>query len=117
MGGNEGCSDDTKCHIQICCRDDWPEDEGCEGRSLGNDGCCVEGVEEVRLFQVGRQAELEVEEEGRNASTEGREPFHQGAMRFQGQACIEDCEGLRHEEAQGSHQLREALRRVMCTPC
>merc|ERR1711974_45445 len=103
--------------IQIGSRDDWPEDEGCEGRSLGNDGRCFEGVKEIGLFQVGREAELEVEEEGCYASTEGREPLHQGAMCLQGQTGVEDCEGLRHEEAQGSHQLREreASRRVMCT--
>ena len=28
--------------------------------------------------------------------------------RLQGQACVQDCEGLCHEEAEGRHQLRAA---------
>merc|ERR1712232_309994 len=80
---NEGHNDDTDCDIQIGSRDDRPEDEGCEGCSGGYDGCCGDIVEEVGLFQVGWQVELEAEEESRDAGPEGREPVHQGAVCLQ----------------------------------
>ena len=35
----------------------------------------------------------------------GRESFHQGAVRFQGQACFQDCACVGHEEDEGGHQL------------
>merc|ERR1712084_27664 len=65
-----------------------------------------EGVEEDRIFQACWRFELEIEEEACNASSQRCESFHQGAMRLQGQASIQDREGVPHEETQGIDQLR-----------
>merc|ERR1712139_692228 len=85
--------------------DNWLEDEGCEGHRGGNHGCCISGVEEDWRLQARWDAQHEAEEEARHTCTQGSEPIHQGAMRLQGKACLEDREGPRHEEAQGGHQL------------
>merc|ERR1712139_548814 len=59
------------------------------------------GGEEVWRLQARRHAEHEAEEQASNEGTQGHQPFHQGAVRFQGEACLEDGEVLRNEEAQG----------------
>merc|ERR1719428_2678963 len=62
-------------------------------------------VEEERVLQVRRCIELEIEEEGCDGSSQGHQPFHQGAMRLQGKACFQDSEGPRSQEIQGPCQL------------
>ena len=75
--------------------DNPPESKRLSGRfptqffPLNNCGA----VEEERVFQVRRCFELEVEEEGRDASSQGHQSIHQGAMCLQGEACVADCEG------------------------
>merc|ERR1711985_90608 len=68
------------------------------------------GGEEVWRLQTWRYAEHEVEEQASNEGTQGHQPLHQGAVRFQGEACLEDCEVLRDEEAQGDALKGRGLR-------
>merc|ERR1719284_670907 len=82
-------------------RDHRIEDERCEERRGCLDGCGRGAGEEVWVLQARRHAEHEAEEQAGNQGTPGHQPFHQGAMRFQGEACLEDGEVLRDEEAQG----------------
>merc|ERR1711918_173495 len=72
--------------------------EECRGRIHGRGRGAGE---EVRVLQGRRYAEHEAEEQASNEGTQGRQPIHQGAVRFQGEACLEDGEVLRDEEAQG----------------
>merc|ERR1711904_529449 len=77
------------------------EDERCEERRGYLDGGGRGAGEEVRVLQAWRYAEHEAEEQAGNEGTQGHQPIHQGAVRFQGEACLEDGEVLRDEEAQG----------------
>merc|ERR1712166_1398495 len=52
-------------------------------------------------------AQHEVEEEGRQRGKEGHQPIHQGTLRLQGQAGIQDGQVLCNEETQVGAQLRE----------
>merc|ERR1712183_963850 len=56
-------------------------------------------------FQAWWCLELEVEENCCKASAQGCEPFHERAMHVQGEARVENREGIRHEETQGHDQL------------
>merc|ERR1712187_249827 len=107
--GYEGkCYVGVRC-VQLCCRDDWLEGQGRQGRRGGLGSSCGRGTEEERIFQARRRVEPKVEEETCHASSQRRQSFYQGALRLQGQASFKNCEGLPHEEAQGDDQLREAL--------
>merc|ERR1711904_477178 len=66
--------------------------------------------EEVRLLQACRYAEHEAQEQTGNEGTQGHQPLHQGAVCFQGEACIEDSEVLRDEEAQGDALSQRGVR-------
>merc|ERR1739848_599922 len=109
--GNEGHEswrrDDTDRCVPVCGRDHGVEDERCERCRGGTDGCGCGSGEEVRLLQACRHAQHEAEEQAGHEGTQGCQPLHQGAMRFQGQACLEDGALPPDEEAQG-----DALKRV-----
>merc|ERR1712048_1531939 len=66
---------------------------------------CSSAAEEERVLQVRRRIKPEVEEEGRNSSSQRYQSFHQGAMRLQGEACVPDCEGPCTQAFQGLGQL------------
>merc|ERR1711865_1139275 len=63
------------------------------------------GAQEERFVQVGWHVEHETQEEGCCPCTQGCEPLHQGAVRVQGQASLQDREVLCHEEVEGVAQL------------
>merc|ERR1712216_543778 len=63
-------------------------------------GVAVEQVKKSGSFKLGGMLNMKQEQAG-NEGTQGHQPIHQGAMRFQGKACLEDGEVLRYEEAQG----------------
>merc|ERR1712139_54360 len=63
------------------------------------------GDQEERKLQTRRHVEFEVEEEACHPSKEGHQSIHQGALRLQGQASFEDCEGTCHEEVEGGFEL------------
>merc|ERR1711865_81885 len=63
------------------------------------------GAQEERFVQVGWHVEHEAQEEGCCTCTQGCEPLHQGAVRVQGQASLQDREVLCHEEVEGVAQL------------
>merc|ERR1712056_80111 len=62
-----------------------------------------------RFFQTRRCVEHEAQEKASDASPQGCEPIHKGAMRFQSQASFEDSQGIAYEEVEGDDQL-EGLR-------
>merc|ERR1711879_724730 len=62
-------------------------------------------IEKERSFQNRRSAQPEAQEEASDASQERRKPIHQGTMRFQSQACVEDRQGIANEEVEGDDQL------------
>merc|ERR1712216_288970 len=97
----------SQCCVHVSGRDNRHEDEGCEGCYGCTDGCGCGAGEEVRLLQACRHAQHEVEEQAGDQGTQGHQPLHQGALRFQGEACIQDRALPCPEEAQG-----DALRRV-----
>merc|ERR1711879_1107660 len=80
-------------------------DEGCEGRGGGHYDVGSRGAEEEWLLQACWCAEHEVEEEARGCCPQGREPFHEGTLRLQGEASVKDRKGVSDEEAQGDDQL------------
>merc|ERR1711865_1031605 len=80
--------------------------EGCYGRHHRSRGGAAE---EERKIQACWRLELEAQEEASARSKEGRESLHQGAMRLQGKARLEDSEGPPNEEAQGHDQLSVRL--------
>merc|ERR1712187_968447 len=99
--GNESCcyqeggpqGHDGNSSVQLCGLQHRLEVEGREVRRDELHVGCSGAVEEERVLQVRRCIELEIEEEGRDASSQGRQPLHQGAMRLQGKACIQQSEG------------------------
>merc|ERR1712151_537008 len=119
-GANESHEgDEGFCHVgigcvQLSCRDDWLEGEGRQGRRRRLGGRCRRRVEENWIVQARWRVELEVEEEAFNASAQGCESLHQGAMRLQGQASVQDREGVPHEETQGIDQLRWKISESFC---
>merc|ERR1712125_221709 len=66
-------------------------------------------VEEAGIIQDRRCVELKVEVEARDPRSKGCEPFHEGAMCVQGQACQQDCQGFADEEVQGDGELSSSL--------
>merc|ERR1712048_1479253 len=94
---------------QLSCRDDWLEGEGRQGRRRRPGGRCRRRGEENWIVQACWRVELEVEEEACNTSAQRCESFHQGAMRLQGQASVQDRESVPDEETQGIDQLRSKV--------
>merc|ERR1712203_430539 len=72
-------------------------------RRIDGSGSCR--VEEERHGQAWRLPEFETEEEASNSSTQGRQPLHQGAMRVQGKAGLQDRACIGHEEVEGDGEL------------
>merc|ERR1712151_1014132 len=109
--GDEGCSqgNDGKCGVQRRSGDDRPEGEGREGCHGGHRCGCCGRVEEEWFFQTCGIAELEAQEEASDASQEGSQSIHEGTMRVQGQASVEDRQGTANEEVAGDDQLIRAL--------
>merc|ERR1712048_1079992 len=112
--GNEGDEGRSPGHdgnrsVQRCSGDDRPEGERRQGRCGGHRGSCGRRVEKERLLQTRRRVEHEAQEEASDASPQGCEPIHKGAMRFQSQASFEDSQGIAYEEVEGDDQL-EGLR-------
>merc|ERR1712072_1272238 len=64
--------------------------------------------QEERQLQAGWRPQPEAQEEASSGSSERCQPIHQRALCLQGQACLQDCEGLSNEEAQGDGQLSVA---------
>merc|ERR1712048_274895 len=59
-------------------------------------------------FKFAGRLNLKLKKKGCNSSSQGCESFHERALRLQGQACIENCESLCNDEAQGGNQLNAA---------
>merc|ERR1712224_470358 len=90
---------------RLCGGDQWFEEQASERCRRVSLQCCLRRNQEERKLQACRHVELEVEEEARNSSKEGHQPFHQGALRVQSQACLKDRAGTCHEEAEGGFEL------------
>merc|ERR1712048_756747 len=111
--GDEGCwcqeggpqGYDGNSSLQLSGLEHRFEGEGGEGRRGELHVGCSGAVEEERVLQVRRRVEFEAEEEARDASSQGRQPIHQRAMRFQGEACVSDREGPCTETIQRPGQL------------
>merc|ERR1739848_221746 len=102
-------SDDCCRCIQLRRRKGWleaEEREGCRRRLHVGGGS---SSEEEWSVQGRWHAQFEVEGEACTCGPQGCEPIHQGALRVQSEACLENREGLRHEEAEGRNQLRSGL--------
>merc|ERR1712217_656642 len=82
-----------------------------------HNGCCRSSTEEDGLIQDRGHAQSQVEVKACNTSTEGCEPIHEGAVRLQSQACVEDSEGAPHEEVEGTRELiaRSFVIATVCT--
>merc|ERR1712125_96355 len=73
-------------------------------------------VEEAGIIQDRRCVEFKVEVEARDPRSKGCEPFHEGAMCVQGQACQQDCQGFADEEVQGDGELSSSFKaQTACT--
>merc|ERR1712185_596268 len=71
-------------------------------------GCRCRGcasAEGMRQIQAWRRTQLEAEEEASDCRSQGSESFHQGAVRLQGEASLQDSQGASNEEVQGDGQL------------
>merc|ERR1739843_58280 len=55
-------------------------------------------------FKLAGMLNLKLKKAGQ-PSEEGRQSIHQGALRLQSQACLQDCEGTRNEEVEGGFEL------------
>merc|ERR1739845_34190 len=101
--GEEGCDEECRPHddwrVPGSGGDDWLEDKAGEGPCRGLPGRGGEGVEEGRVLQGWGYDQLEIEEQARHSCAKGRQPVHQGALRLQGEAGVEESEGLCNEEA------------------
>merc|ERR1712216_927878 len=100
--GHEGrrCYD---CHSSFwcSCRKVRIEEQGCEGCRHHIHGVGCFRVEEEWLIQVRWLPELEAEEEACHPCSQGCQPFHQGAMRVQSEASLQDCPCFGNEEVEG----------------
>merc|ERR1711897_100077 len=107
--GNEGGEHrrhDRDAGLRLRRRDLWPEDERREGRDRGHCHRRGRSVEEKWFFQARWRVEPETQEETCPTCSQGCEPIHQGAVRVQGEASEQDCQGSPNEEAEGDDQLR-----------
>merc|ERR1712039_594430 len=107
--GSERCKGwkghDSNSRVPIRCRNHWLKAEGREGSCGGYGRRSSRSVEKGWLFQDCRCAQLEAEIEACNTCAQGRQPFHERAVRFQSQASIQDGEGTSDEEAQRDGEL------------
>merc|ERR1712176_1750447 len=107
--GGERCKgwkgNDCNSRIPVRCRNHWLKAEGREGSCGGHGGRSSRSVEKSRLFQDCRCAQLEAEIEACNTCAQGRQPFHERAVRFQSQASIQDGESTSDEKTQRDGEL------------
>merc|ERR1712003_163632 len=80
----------------------------------GIDGRRSRSVEKGRLFQDCRCAQLEAEIETCHTCAQGRQPFHERAVRSQSQASIEDSEGTSDEKTE---RIVDLILRALCGSC
>merc|ERR1712007_1559 len=118
MGGSERWKGwkghDSNRRVPIRCRNHWFETEGREGSCGGHGRRSGRSAEKDWLFQDCRCAKLEVEVKTCNTCAQGRQPFHERALRFQSQASIKDSESTSDEEVQG---VGELILCALCGPC
>merc|ERR1712048_1148238 len=116
--GSERCKGwkghDSNSRVPVRCRNHWFKAEGREGSCGGYGGRSSRSVEKGWLFQDCRCAQLEAEIEACNTCAQGRQPFHERAVRFQSQASIQDGEGTSDEEAQRDGELMMHALRGPC---
>merc|ERR1711933_53566 len=113
--GSEGRKGhDSNSRIPVRCRDHGLEAEGGEGSYGGLDGRGSRSAEKGWLFQDCRCAQLEIEVEPCHTCAQGRQPFHERAVRFQSQASIQDGEGTSDEKAQRDGELMMHALRCPC---
>merc|ERR1712151_1399027 len=116
--GSERCKErkghDSNSCVPVRCRDHWLEAEGSEESYGGLDGRSSRSVEKGRLFQDCRCAQLEAEVKTCHTCAQGRQPFHERAVRFQSQASIQDREGTSDEKAE---RIGELMLRTLCGLC
>merc|ERR1711937_942088 len=103
--GHEVRSADTVAGDCICGRDQRFEEQAGERCCGVSFRCGLRGDQEEWQLQACRHVELEVEEEGSHPSKEGHQSIHQGALRLQGQASLQDGEGTCYEEVEGGLEL------------
>merc|ERR1712060_871187 len=96
---------DSNSRVQVSGRVHWSKSEGREGNNGGLDGRSSRSVEEGRLLQDCRCAQLEAEAETCNTRAKGREPIHERALRLQSQASIKNCESTSDDETQNASEL------------
>merc|ERR1711908_235447 len=89
------------------------EAERGEGSYGGIDGRRSRSVEKGWLFQDCRCAQLEAEVETCHTCAQGRQPFHERALRFQSQASIQNREGASDEKAE---RIGELMLCAFCSP-
>merc|ERR1712066_79500 len=91
--GSERCKrwkgHDSNSRVPVRRRNHRLETEGCEGSRGGHGGRSSRSIEKGWLFQDCRCAQLEVEVETCHTCAQGRQPFHERAVRFQSQASIQ----------------------------
>merc|ERR1712146_348007 len=109
-----GKGHDSNSRLPVRCRDHWLETEGREGSCGGHGRRSSRSIEKGWLFQDCRCAQLEAEVETCHSCAQGRQPFHERAVRFQSQASIQDREGPSNEKVQG---VGELMRHALCSPC
>merc|ERR1712187_857479 len=85
------------------------KDQGCERSNGGRDGGGGSSIEKGWFLQACRRAELEAQAEACNASAEGHQPVHEGALRLQSEAGIKDSKGVAIEEDEDACQLGRVI--------
>merc|ERR1711879_129729 len=90
-------------------REERFEGEAGQGHRRWADGSCSLRAEEERRIQDWWLREHEVEEEASNPGSQGSEPLHQGALRFQGKASVQDRARLGNEEVEGDGELKSCF--------
>merc|ERR1719473_623344 len=91
----------TQSAVYSSVADHWLEAKAGERRGGRHHGSGLGAAQEERHVQVRGHAQHEVEEEAGNRSPQGRQPFHQGAMRLQSKTRLQDRACVGHEEAEG----------------
>merc|ERR1712139_700071 len=100
---------------QCSCREDWHQEQGCEGCHHQLHGVGRFRIEEEWCLQDWWLLELEAQEKASSPSSQGSQSFHQGAMCVQGQASFQNSPRLGHEEVEGDDQLND--RRSISVSC
>merc|ERR1711924_167352 len=72
-------------------------------------GVAVEQVKKSGSFKFAGMLNMKLKNAG-HGGAQRRQPLHQGAVRLQGEACLEDSEVLRDEEAQGDALNQQGVR-------